>query len=67
MTLEALCVPKDGSGSLRRCLVEGDAQSEKHARLVKRRALAVSIVLQTVALAALVLFPLLSKGRTYFP
>jgi protein TonB len=56
-------VPEDGLGSLGGCFVEGDAQSEKHARLVKRRALAVSIVLQTVALAALVLFPLLSKGE----
>jgi len=63
MTLEVLRVPEDGLGSLRGCLVEGDAQSEKRARLVKRRALAVSIVLETVALAALVLFPRLSKGE----
>ena len=63
MALEALRVPEDGLGSLRGCLVEGDAQSEKGARLVKRRALAVSIILETVAVAALVLFPLLSKGQ----
>lgn len=63
MTLEALRVPEDGFGSLRGCLVEGDPQSEKRARRIKRRAVAISIALQTLALAALVLFPLLSKGE----
>lgn len=50
-------------GSLSNCLVEGDPQSEKRARRIKQRAVAVSIVLQTLALVALVLFPLLSKGE----
>lgn len=63
MTLEALRVPEDAFGSLRGCLVEGDPQSEKRARRIKRRAVAISIALQTLALAALVLFPLLSKGE----
>ena len=63
MTLEAPRVPEDGFGSLRGCLVEGDPQAEKRARRIKQRAVAVSIVLQTLVLAALVLFPLLSKGE----
>jgi len=50
-------------GSLSSCLVEGDPQSEKRARRVKQRAVAVSIVLQSLALVALVLFPLLSRGE----
>ena len=63
MILEAPRVPEGGFGSLRSCLVEGDPLSEKRARRVKQRAVAVSIVLQTLALTALVLFPLLSKGE----
>ena len=50
-------------GSLSSCLVEGDPQSEKRARRIKQRAVAVSIILQSLALVALVLFPLLSKGE----
>jgi protein TonB len=54
---------ENGFGSLSSCLVEGDPQSEKRARRFKRRAVAVSIVLESLALLALVLFPLLSKGE----
>ena len=63
MTLEAPRVPEDSFGSLRGCLVEGDPQAEKRARRIKRRAVAVSVVLQTIALAALILFPLLTRGE----
>ncbi|HET7107041.1 MAG TPA: TonB family protein [Candidatus Acidoferrum sp.] len=66
MTLEPIRVSgplENGFGSLRSCLVEGDPQSEKRARRIKQRAVAVSIVLQSLALVALVLFPLLSKGE----
>ncbi len=66
MTLEAKRVPgpsENGFGSLSSCLVEGDPQSEKRSRRIKQRAVAVSIVLQSLALVALVLFPLLSKGE----
>jgi protein TonB len=63
MTLEAIGVFREGFGSLRGCLVEGDPQSEKRARRTKQRAVAVSIGVQTLALVALVLFPLLSKGE----
>jgi len=56
-------VSEDAFGSLSNCLVEGDPQSEKRARLIKQRAVAISIVLQSLALVALVLFPLLSQGE----
>jgi len=71
MTLEVQRVSRvseDAFGSLSNCLVEGDPQSERRARRVKQRAVAISIVLQSLALVALVLFPLLSKGeRISFP
>jgi protein TonB len=66
MTLEVhrvFRVPNDAFGSLSSCLVEGDPQSEKRARRIKQRAVAISIVLQSLALVVLVLFPLLSKGE----
>ncbi len=53
----------NGFGSLSNCLVEGDPQFEKRARRIKQRAVAISIVLQSLALVALVLFPLLSEGE----
>ena len=46
------------------CLVESDSEFEKRARKIKRRALFASIVLQILVVAALVLFPLLSKGES---
>ena len=66
MTLEVQRVSgpsENGFGSLASCLVEGDPQTEKRARRIKQRAVAFSIVLQSLALVALVLFPLLSKGE----
>jgi TonB family protein len=46
------------------CLVESDTEFEKHAGRIKRRALVASIFLQILIVAALVLFPLLSKGKS---
>lgn len=43
------------------CLLEGDAALEKRTRRVKRRAILVSIVLQILVVAALILIPLLGK------
>src|SRR5258707_9580513 len=66
MSLEVQRVSRgseDASGSLSTSLVEGNPKSEKRARLIKQRAVAISIVLQSLALVALVLFPLLSKGE----
>jgi periplasmic protein TonB len=50
-----------GLGSLRGCLVEGDAEQQHRERRVRRRALVVSIALQSAFLAVLVLVPLLGK------
>ncbi len=63
MTLEVQRVSESGFGSLQSCLVEGDPQSEKRARRIKQRALFISIALQALALTALLLYPLLSKGE----
>ena len=54
---------EEGLGFLRNCLVEGDPESEKRARRVKQRALALSIALQIILLALLVVVPLLGKGE----
>lgn len=54
-------VPDSSLGSLRGCLVEGDAEQQSRERRVRRRALLVSICVQSVALAALVLVPLFGK------
>jgi len=56
-------VSEDAFGSLSSCFVEGDPQSEKRARRIKQRAVAISIIFQTLTLTALVLFLLLSKGE----
>jgi len=60
----ALALPaEEGLGFLRTCLVEGDPESERRARRGKQRALALSIALQIVVVASLVLIPLLSNGQ----
>lgn len=63
MDLEATGVSEEVIGSLKSCLVEGDPEQRRHERKIRRRALAVSIVLQIVVVAALVLFPLLGKSE----
>lgn len=54
---------EEGRTFLNSCLVEGDVESEKRARKVKRRALLLSILLQLIVLAALILFPLLGRSE----
>ena len=54
---------EEGLGFLRACLVEGDAESLRRARRGRQRALALSICLQIVVVASLVLIPLLSNGE----
>ena len=49
------------AGTFTGCLVNGDAVENARERKTKRRALVVSIVLQTAGLAALVIAPLLAK------
>ena len=50
-----------GLGSLQSCLVEGDSAQRRRERSVRRRALVVSVFLQTAILAAVVLIPLFGK------
>ncbi len=52
---------EEGLGSLRGCLVEGDAEQRIRERRVRRRALTISILLQSAVLAALILVPLFFK------
>jgi periplasmic protein TonB len=56
-------IPEEGIGTLRGCLVEGDAEQRRGERRVRRRALAVSVSLQSAVLAALVLVPLFGKTQ----
>jgi protein TonB len=55
--------PKESLGSLSGCLVDGDAEQRTRQLQVKRRALAISIFLQSAVLAALILVPLFSKAE----
>lgn len=48
---------------LRQCLVEGDAAARHRAHRLRRRALAISLAVQTAVLAALVLVPLFATGQ----
>jgi periplasmic protein TonB len=48
-------------GVLNGCLVEGDPEQQKRQREVRRRALVLSVALQSVVVAAIVLVPLFGK------
>jgi protein TonB len=63
MALEPSGVPEQAIGSLKSCFVEGDPEQQRRERKIRRRALVVSVLLQTVAVAALVVFPLLGKSE----
>jgi protein TonB len=49
------------TGTFTGCLVEGDAETTARERKIKRRAVAISVTLQTLGLTALVIAPLLAK------
>ncbi len=51
----------DNLGSLRACLVEGDAEQRNRERRIRHRALVISILLQSAVLAVVVLIPLFGK------
>ena len=53
--------PKENLGSLSSCLVDGDAEQRGRERRIRRRALAISVLLQSAALIVLVLIPLFGK------
>lgn len=61
--MEEACVPEERNAFLRDCFVDGDAAEERRERRTKRRALALSIILQALIVAVLILFPLFSKGE----
>lgn len=48
-------------GVLNGCLIEGDSERQKRQRMVRRRALVLSVALQSVIVAAIVLVPLFGK------
>ena len=48
-------------GTFRRCLVEGDPEQRKRERHIRQRALAISIALQSTAVATVLLVPLFGK------
>ena len=50
-------------GALGGCFVGGDAEQRRRERRVKRRALAISIALQAMVLAAIILLPFFGKGE----
>ena len=56
-------LPEEGLGSLRGCLVEGNAEQRARERRIRRRALAISILLQSAVLTIFVLVPLFSKAE----
>ena len=61
MSAEREFVSSQGLGSLQGCLVEGDPEQRRRERKIRRRALALSILLQSAGLSALVLIPLFAK------
>jgi protein TonB len=54
-------IPEENLGSLRGCLIGGDAEQLARERLIRRRALAISVILQGAVLTVLVLVPLFAK------
>jgi protein TonB len=61
--MPAAPIPEERLGFLRSCLVEGDSVQEARVRRNWRRALFVSVIVQILIVAAVVLFPLFSKGE----
>lgn len=55
-------MPETVLGSLSACLVEGDSEQRHGALKVRRRAIFLSVVLQSAAFTAIMVFPLLGKG-----
>jgi protein TonB len=61
MSLEPRPAPGESVGFLKGCLVEGDAEQRMRERHVRRRALVISVALQSAVLATLILVPLFGK------
>jgi protein TonB len=54
-------IPDEGMGSLGGCFVEGNPEQRSGERRLRRRSLAISVVLQAAVLAAVILIPLFGK------
>jgi periplasmic protein TonB len=72
MSSEERVTAEPCAGTFSGCLVEGDAEQNARERKIKRRAIGISIVLQSFALAAFVIAPLFAKpaelvGRNVVP
>ena len=63
MNLYATCVPGSGQGPISNCLLDSDPAESRMAGRVRRRAIVFSILLQTLAVASLIVLPLLGKGE----
>lgn len=61
MSSEERLQAERSAGTFRGCLIEGDAEENARERTSKRRAIITSIVLQSVALAMLLIAPLFAK------
>jgi protein TonB len=55
------CVSQEKFGSLNGCMVEGDEEQRVRERRIRRWSLAVSIAIQSVLLAVLIIAPLIAK------
>ncbi len=63
MNSETTGVREDSLGSLNSCMLEGDPAQQQATKKMRRRAILLSVVLQSLAVTALVVFPLLGKGE----
>ena len=57
-------IPDEGRGSLRGCLMEGDAEQQRRQRNIRRRSLAISIAAQGAILTTLILVSLFGKPQS---
>jgi TonB family protein len=55
---------EEGLGSLRGCLMDGDAEQRRRQRSIRRRSLAISIAVQSAILTALILVSLFGKPQS---
>ncbi|HEV3374182.1 MAG TPA: energy transducer TonB [Candidatus Acidoferrum sp.] len=63
MSFEQQSSSDETLGTFRGCLVEGDPEQRKRERRIRRRALAISIALQSAAVTAALLVPLFGKSE----